>query len=263
MGEGKNAMKKKIAIKIEYDGTKFYGWQYQPNRKTVQGEIEKALNIIFKRRIALYGAGRTDSGVHAKGQVAHFIIPHNVDINKLKSSLNALIGPYIAISDIKEVDSKFHARFSAIYRIYSYWFIRDASKHPLYIERAYNPKVVIEPEIFMEYFYPLIGEHNFASFSAKEKVSKNTIRRIDKIWYNEEDVIIKIYIKANSFLRNMVRIIMGTAIQCYRKGEPPSIMEEILKKQDRELAGPTAPPYALYLEKIGYENDPFGNNKSL
>jgi len=257
-------MKRKIAIKIEYDGTKFYGWQYQPDRKTVQNEIEKALEIIFKQKISIYGAGRTDSGVHAKGQIAHFVIPYdNIELNKLKTSLTALIGPYIAIVDIAWVDIKFHSRFDAIYRTYSYWFIKDNIRHPLYIERAFSPNISMKADEFISYFHLLIGEHNFSSFSSKDSSTKNPIRNIHNIWYKENDTIIKLYIKANSFLRNMVRIIMGTAIYYYKRGKSPLIMKEILDKQNREKAGPTAPPYALYLEEIGYEHDPFSHNNNL
>ncbi|MEO0156935.1 MAG: tRNA pseudouridine(38-40) synthase TruA, partial [candidate division WOR-3 bacterium] len=180
-----------LKMTIEYDGTDFYGWQYQPDRRTVQGEIETAIKEITGENIRIIGAGRTDHGVHALGQVANFKINSDISCNNLKSGLNALTGEDIYIKEIKEVPSDFHARFSACSKVYQYKIMSNFSpikrKYYWYVDYILNLNLMKET---IKYF---IGEHNFRNLSVTsddgfDRQEKNTLCNILNLSLTEMNI---------------------------------------------------------------------------
>ena len=245
----------KYKLTIEYDGKHYAGWQIQPGQKTIQGEIEKALATILKTPIKVYGAGRTDAGVSAFGQVAHIEMNTQYDISLLRHQLNGILKPYIYISEIALVNDDFDARFSAKWRLYSYWLIKDAHRHPLYYQRALFVKQSLNTVKLMSYLDMFIGTHDFTSFCAAQSSFDNKVRTIEDIYIEETRYLYKVYIKGNAFLRSMIRIMIGTVLHLYKNNDNPKAILSILEKRDRRAAGPTVPAYPLYLEHIHYEEE--------
>lgn len=238
---------------IEYDGTDFYGWQYQPDRRTVQGEIETAIKEITGENIRIIGAGRTDHGVHALGQVANFKINSDISCNNLKSGLNALTGEDIYIKEIKEVPSDFHARFSACSKVYQYKIMSNFSpikrKYYWYVDYILNLNLMKET---IKYF---IGEHNFRNLSVTsddgfDRQEKNTLCNILNLSLTEMNIDIIISVEANRFLRKMVRGIVGFLVDVGRGRFQPDDAEKLFAGALNNIY--FAPAHGLYLVEVKY-----------
>lgn len=242
-----------LKVTLEYDGTHYHGWQIQPNLTTIQGELEKALLRLTGKTIRTYGAGRTDAGVHAVGQVAHFSSPASFQPEGWVRGLNALLPNDIAVSAVEEVDAAFHARFSAKNKIYSYFIYNGRKRSPLRRHRMWHIHPPLDTRKMKAAAKNLIGEHDFTSFCAAQAESDN--RRIDlkKIAIKRANDEIRITMEASRFLQHMVRNIVGFLVEVGRKRRSVDEIEEILKAKDRRKAGPTAPPHGLVLERIEYE----------
>ena len=253
-----NNNNKRIALLIEYNGKNLVGWQKQNNGISVQGEIEKATEILFKKRCLIYGAGRTDAGVHANGQVAHLDIPKASDFSKknnfyLLFALNAiLIKTNIRIKSIQDVSSSFDARFSAKKRFYVYKFLCRAAPPSILKDQVWHIKKKINLDAMIKGAEYLVGKNDFSSFRSVSCQSKSPVKTLDKIHFIKEDEILSMKLEARSFLHNQVRIIAGTLIKVGIEVWDPSKIDIILKAKSRILAGETAPASGLYLEKINY-----------
>ena len=220
-------LKKNIKIVYEYDGSEFYGFQRQPKLRTVQGEIEKVLEILFKEKIDLISAGRTDRGVHAKMQVSNFYIKLDIPISKLKKILNALLPEDINILEVEEIELNFNSRFSAKYRAYEYYITNKKnpfnSRYMSFIDEEFNI------ERLNKILTILIGEHDFSNFRLSDCGSKTTIREIYEIKFIREDEnIIKLYVKGNAFLKSQIRIIIGTVLAIYQGKKEEKYLELML-----------------------------------
>jgi len=243
-----------ICLTIAYKGTNYAGWQRQKNAKTIQGEIEKVLNKISGEKIKLIASGRTDSGVHAKAQVANFYTQSKISPPILQRALNAKLPKDISIVKIKKVSKDFHSRFCTKSKIYRYTIlngsVNDPFSHPYYHKFSFK----LNTSLMKREAACLLGKHDFKSFQAKASFYKikSTIRTIKKINIKKEKNFICLEIEANGFLYNMVRNIMGTLIEIGRGYLPPGSMKKILDSRDRGKAGPTAPAKGLTLEKIFY-----------
>lgn len=237
-------------FEISYDGTNYHGWQKQPNSNTIQETIENCLSTIAKQKIDIVGAGRTDSGVHAREMIAHFDFNDNVDLIKLSHQLNSFLPNDIAIDNIFKVKKDSHARFSAISRSYDY--IISCKKNPLLINRVYqlNTKLDIDQ---LNYASSFLFEHNnFKSFSkSRSDVKTYDCKIIDAKWKQDGDLLI-FSIEANRFLRNMVRAIVGTLLDVGFEKTSLSEFHEIIKSKDRSKAGTSAPAKGLVLTKVIY-----------
>ncbi len=247
MGDFNSPMYK---MTIAYDGTAYAGFQSQPNSPSIQTTIEKALSILLREKISIIGASRTDAGVHALGQVAHFTAPHL----PLLYSLNALLPPDIRILTIEEVPPTFHARYSALRKTYYY----HLALHPDPFRRniSLNLKMKLDLNRLKTGAAYFLGTHDFTSFSnkagrgcAKNKPIK-TLYRLDLI---EEGDRIRLEFEADGFLYKMVRNIVGTLLEVARGALSPHTIPKILQEKSRRLAGPTAPPHPLFLIKVDYE----------
>jgi len=242
-----------IKLVLEYDGTNYHGWQVQPGLRTIQGVLEGALRRMFAAKINLYGAGRTDAGVHAWGQVANFLLEHSLALDKLILGLNSLLPADIVVRAAAEVAPDFQARYSArsktyVYRLYN-------RRLPSAFERnyAWHIPYALDVAAMRQAAECLLGEHDFSAFQAAGCVARNPVRRILGIDFSKEAVDVwRISITANGFLRHMVRNIIGTLVEVGRKRRPPEWVAEVLASRSRQLAGRTAPPQGLFLARVEY-----------
>lgn len=236
-----------IRLTIEYDGTDFCGWQYQPNQRTVQGEIENALRKITDENIKIIGAGRTDQGVHALAQVANFKTNSRLTLNQFQKGINALIGDDVYIKEIDEVDEQFHARFSAHSKIYRYSIMLKPS--PLF--RRYNWYVpfALDIELIKKTIPQIIGEHDFTHFSVHNGDKKGICIMTD-LSLILSDYQITITLEANRFLRKMVRGIVGFLIDLARGKFSPDDTSRVFSGEIKDLY--FAPPHGLCLIKVNY-----------
>ncbi|NIA23017.1 MAG: tRNA pseudouridine(38-40) synthase TruA [Proteobacteria bacterium] len=236
-------------MKIRYNGTFYSGWQVQPDEITVQGEIEEALSIILKGKVKIVGSGRTDSGVHARKQVAHFDCDKKLDTKKTEYSLNGILPQDIAISNLKKTDDDFHARFSAKRRIYRYFFSTD--KPAILSNFIYHWPYKMDMVHFCSVFHLFEGEKDYSSF-AKNIEGKNSICNIYNISITKKYDVFMFEIEGNRFLHGMVRAILGTLL-LYERGKLTSNdIKHIFEGKNRQLAGPSVPASGLILWDVKY-----------
>lgn len=238
-------------LTIEYDGTRYAGWQLQKNEKSIQGElIRVAMDIFRTENIEVYGAGRTDSGVHARGQVAHLDVPTRVPNDVLRQKMNDLLPMDINILTIEQVDPRFHARHHAAQRHYIY----EISKRRDAFAKKYvwwvKDRLDVEKMRAAARFF--VGFHDFASFGDEKPGEKSTLVELSKCAIRETEDRIFIEISGSHFLWKMVRRMVGVLVEIGRGNLPPTAVEDLLKKYSREPAKLTAPPSGLFLERVDY-----------
>lgn len=236
---------------VEYDGTDFLGFQIQAKGRTVQGEIEKSLRRVTQTEIRIDGAGRTDTGVHAIGQVIAFNAQWRHSLAKLLGALNATLPDDIVVSDLKIVDSTFHPRFSALSRSYSYTIMNEPWVRVLQRRYAYHVKQPLDMAAMNEASHYLLGSHDFASFG-KPPVGENTIRQVSQAEWSTSGNLLTFEITANAFLYRMVRTIVGTLVHVGLKQLAPNEIKSILEARDLARSAPPAPAHGLCLVQVTY-----------
>ncbi|MFZ5966759.1 MAG: tRNA pseudouridine(38-40) synthase TruA [Bacillota bacterium] len=241
-----------VKLLIEYDGTRFCGWQRQENGRTVQEEIEKALSKVMKKEIRINGSGRTDAGVHALGQVASFQGDFSIPVDRISLALNALLPEDISIHDAVAVGEDFHARYSAKGKRYIYQIYNHPYRSALYRNYAYFVPQVLDIEAMERAAAYFLGEHDFRGFMASGSSVKDTVRTIYSLDVYQMDKMIKLEISGNGFLYNMVRIIAGTLTEVGKGKIDAEQVPHIIHSCSRKQAGPTAPPQGLYLAEVYY-----------
>jgi len=238
---------------VTYDGAAFHGYQVQPKKRTVQSELEQALTRLHKgETVKVTASGRTDAGVHAKGQVIHFDSEINMPVSKWQVALNAILPGDIAINSVEIVEEHFHARFDAVGKEYRYFVDNRKIRDPFQRNYSYHYPYILGIEQIREACAHFIGEYDFTSFcSAKTEVIDRvrTIYELD-VSLEEEQLIFRF--RGNGFLYNMVRIIVGTLLQVGNGDISAESIPEIIAKRDRTFAGKTAPPQGLYLWEVFY-----------
>lgn len=245
-------IKRRVKLIISYDGTNYCGWQVQINGITVEEVINRELSRMLGEDIAVIGASRTDSGVHALGNVAVFDTFSKIPPEKMCFALNQRLPDDIRIQDSCEVPLDFHPRYCDSTKTYEYKILNRRFDNPvmrLYTHFVYMP---LDYEKMQEAAKYLVGEHDFKSFCSARTQVTDTLRTIYSLDVSKEDDIIKIRISGNGFLYNMVRIIVGTLIKVGLKVYPPEYVKEILEACDRNVAGPKAPAKGLTLIGIVY-----------
>lgn len=236
---------------IEYDGTDFLGFQIQARGRTVQGEIEKVLQQVTQSIVRIEGAGRTDTGVHATGQVIAFNVKWRHSLTDLQRALNANLPDDIVISDLKTVDSTFHPRFSAVSRSYRYTVLNQLWPTVLQRRYAYHVKMPLDLSALNEASRLLIGSHDFASFG-KPPQGENTVRWVSQAEWTANGKLLNFEITANAFLYRMVRTIVGTLIQVGLGQLAASEIKNILEARDLTRSAPPAPAHGLCLVRVTY-----------
>lgn len=244
--------KKNIKLKIEYDGTAYSGWQRQKNATTIQELLEDSLHRITGENITLIAAGRTDTGVHARGQVANFFTSSNIPAERFSFALNSLLPKDIVVQNSELVSDKFHSRYSANAKRYSYTII--LSDHGVAVGRNYVHHIrrKLDIELMREASRHFLGEHDFVGFMSTGSSIKNTVRKIEDINLLWNNPCLRIDFLAQGFLYNMVRIMVGTLIDVGAGKILPSDIPGIINSCKRELAGATAPSCGLCLEEVYY-----------
>jgi tRNA pseudouridine38-40 synthase len=242
-----------IKLLIAYDGTDFCGWQRQAEGRSVQGVIEDALETMHGHPVALTGSGRTDSGVHAAGQAAHFHTGiESIEPGRFVPALNGLLPQDVRILDASEALADFHARFDARTRTYRYFFIcgRQALPH----ESRYALQLWRRPRVDLlnAYCRLLIGERDCSIFAGAGDSSRSRSRHISHAAFFAEGSRLVFEISANAFLWKMVRSVAGTFLHYEERGTPPELLRDIIAGGSREQAGPTLPPHGLFLWKVDY-----------
>lgn len=242
----------RFKLVMQYDGKDFSGFQVQPNKRTVQGELEKVLSFLLKENVKIYASGRTDSGVSAMAQVAHFDTEKSVSEKSLQSSLNALLPSDVAITSLERVGLDFDARFSVKKKTYWYKFYVSKFELPLFSD-ALRINDYADIGKMQEACKYLICTYDFKSFVSKKTDKTDFVRTIyDAKIISLDDGLYTFEITGNGFLYNMVRIIFGTLLLAgYKKIEPSDVLK-IIKAKDRKMAGKTMPAHALLMKKIEY-----------
>ncbi|MBQ7374075.1 MAG: tRNA pseudouridine(38-40) synthase TruA [Clostridia bacterium] len=243
----------RIFIKIEYDGTNYCGWQIQPNGISVQQKIENAVLLLTGENVSVVGSGRTDSGVHALGQVAHFDTESNIPPSRFSSALNQFLPDDIKVMESYQVDSDMHARFSAKHKTYQYRIY--ISKHPRPLMDRYSARVEFPLDIsaMQKASQKFVGKHDFACFLASGSEVKDTVREIyfSKVEKIGEEILFTVC--GNGFLYNMVRIMAGTLVKVGAGKLSPDDIDQILISGDRKKAGITMQAQGLTLVSVDYE----------
>lgn len=243
----------RILAITKYKGTRYAGWQRQPNVLSIQEVIEKELSKYFNREVTIYGAGRTDAGVHALGQRFHFDVDvDELDIDRLQYSLNKMLPDDISIEDMEEVDSDFHARLSAKAKIYNY-LISFESKSPFFYETTYLCPKKFDVSIFKEALKLFEGKHNFKNFTSKEEDKDNFVREIYNIEVVGEEDFVSITFRGTGFMRYMIRFIVGYAIDVAYGKYPVESIDELLDENiERHIVSSKAPSSGLLLVGVEY-----------
>jgi len=236
-------------LTLSYNGTQYHGWQIQPNAITVQGKLNQALSMMLREEISTMGSGRTDTGVHAKKQVVHFDTTTEVP-NNLAHKLNNYLPKDIAIHEVVKTNDDFHSRYDAVSRAYRYYLHKE--KSPFKNELSYHFSKKLDLNLMNEGCQILFNHHDFECFSkVKTAVNNFNCEIIEAKWEESEDQIV-FYIKADRFLRNMVRAIVGTMIDIGLKTISLEDFTEIIESKSRKKAGVSAPAHGLYLEEVNY-----------
>lgn len=254
---------KNFKLTIEYDGSRYCGWQVQKanerkrgQKHSIQATIERCLRKIVGERVKVIASGRTDSGVHALGQVAHFTNATQLPCRKIQSALNGVLPRDIRVANVEEAPADFHARFCAATKIYRYFIQQQTYPSPFLGKYSYWCKFPLDLRLMKEAARPLVGRHDFRAFCASGSAAKDATRTIKRISITKTDILacrlICIEIEADGFLHNMVRNIIGTLLDVGRGRRTPDSIKKILRKKQRALAGPCVPAKGLFLVRVNY-----------
>lgn len=253
---------KTIRLTLSYDGTDFHGFQAQPGLRTVQGEVERVLSKLTGEEIRFFGSGRTDAGVHALGQVGHFVTQSPIPVEKMAYILNMHLPSDIVAREAREVPPGFHARYDATGKTYVYLLARGTQPHIFLRRYSWHLRQELDLPAMREGARHLIGTHDFTSFCAAQTPLADRVRTITELAV--EPLVLwdyplwQIRVSGNGFLYNMVRIIAGTLVEVGMGKRRPEEVKAILEARDRTAAGLTAPPQGLILWKVQYSRSAHG-----
>lgn len=242
-----------IKLTVEYDGTNYHGWQIQHSGETIQAVLEKAVSTFVGQPTRITGAGRTDAGVHALGQVANFFYPKEFDQHRIRRALNALTPVDMTIKEVEIVPDSFDARRDGRSRVYEYRILNRSAPSPFYLTTALHVHDPLDLEVMRRAVRCLEGEHDFSSFQAAGCDAAHAVRKVYRTSLDQRSELLVYTIEATAFLRHMVRNIVGTVIEVGRGLRSPQSFAELLEARDRTKAGPTAPAHGLFLVEVKYQ----------
>lgn len=246
-------MEKNYKLKISYDGSRYFGWEHQPDRETIQGKIETVLaRMVDKDMVDVIGAGRTDAGVHARAMIANVHLDTQMSPEEIRDYANRYLPDDIAILEVREAADRFHARYKAVGKTYQYTCF-DGPVKPVFDRKYYTPlDQELDVEAMQEAAHFLEGKHDYKSFCGNSRMKKSTVRIVDTITVRRRKGYVYLTFHGTGFLQNMVRIMSGTLIEVGLGRKSPEEVGEILEACDRKVAGPTAPAKGLCLLKVDY-----------
>lgn len=246
-------MEKNYKLKISYDGSRYFGWEHQPDRETIQGKIETVLaRMVDKDMVDVIGAGRTDAGVHARAMIANVQLDTQMSPEEIRDYANRYLPDDIAILEVREAADRFHARYKVVGKTYQYTCF-DGPVKPVFDRKYYTPMdQELDVEAMQEAAHFLEGKHDYKSFCGNSRMKKSTVRIVDTITVRRRKGYVYLTFHGTGFLQNMVRIMSGTLIEVGLGRKRPEEVGEILEACDRKVAGPTAPAKGLCLLKVDY-----------
>ena len=238
-------------LDLAYDGSGFSGYARQPGQRTVQGELEGALATVTGQTVETSVAGRTDAGVHARGQVVSLAVQEELDIDRLGRSINGIVGPEISVLAATAVDDTFNARFSARWRRYRYQIDIGAAPDPLIRHVAWHVPRSLDVDAMRHVGSRLVGEHDFSSF-CRTVPDRSNVRRVEDVSWVVNAHMLEFWIRANAFCHQMVRSIVGYSYDVGRGFSTATAVDEVLAARDRSAVATVAPPHGLALWEVGY-----------
>jgi tRNA pseudouridine38-40 synthase len=245
----------RLAIGLEYDGTRFCGWQRQDHAGSIQAAVEEAFSRVADEAVALVAAGRTDAGVHATGQVAHFDTAATRDLRSWLLGANSNLPRDLCVSWVREVPDSFHARYAAVARTYQYLILNRSVRSALYRDRAWWVHGALDVDAMQAAAQLLLGEHDFSAFRAAQCQARRPTRELQLLEVRRSGPYIAVICRANAFLHHMVRNIVGSLV-CIGSGEEgPEWLRSVLEGRDRRVAGMTAAAAGLYLTRVHYPTE--------
>ncbi len=243
---------KRVLLTIAYDGTNYHGWQVQKNAVTVQQVLCENLEKMLGKTHDAVGTSRTDAGVHAREFTCHIDCDDNIPETAFIRGLNSLLPPDIAVKGCERVADDFHARYNAQGKTYKYYIYNSNKKDPFKMRYSWQIERPLDIELMNEFAKKIIGTHDFYAFSSSGRTVEDTVRTISECYFEKQGDDVVLTVTANGFLYNMVRIIVGTAVAVSDGRINADGITDILSSKKRELAGVTAPPQGLFLEKVHY-----------
>lgn len=246
-------MNKNYKIIISYDGSRYYGWEHQPNTElTIQGKLESVLARLASTDIEIIGAGRTDAGVHAKGMTANFLLNTDLSTSEIRDYFNRYLPDDICVTEVHEASERFHSRYNALGKTYQYTCYCGHLK-PIF-DRKYVYCLDKTPDLNLmkEAASYLIGSHDFAAFCSNPRMKKSTVRKVDMIDISRKGDYIHFTYHGTGFLQHMIRILTGTLLEVGFGKRSPENMLELIESRNRSLAGATAPACGLCLIEVDY-----------
>lgn len=245
-------MRKNYKLTICYDGSRYYGWEHQPDRDTIQGKLESVLTRMCGEFIDVTGAGRTDAGVHARAMVANAFMDTDRKPDEIRDYMNRYLPDDIAVREVREASMRFHARYKAVGKLYCYTCY-DGPVKPVF-QRKYVTVLDFHPDVekMRQAAAYLEGKLDYKSFCGNPHMKKSTVRIVDSIEIVKKGGFIYFNYHGTGFLQNMVRILTGTLLEVGKGKIDPEEIPQIIEARDRKLAGPTAPPGGLCLMKVDY-----------
>lgn len=246
-------MRENYKLTISYDGSRYYGWEHQPNTEmTIQGKLENVLSLMVGASVEVIGAGRTDAGVHARAMIANVFLDTDMSAEEIRDYMNRYLPDDICINDVKKAGERFHSRYNALGKTYCYTcYIGDTK--PVF-DRKYVYALDGKPNIeaMKKAAEILKGEHDFASFCSNPRMKKSTVRRVDRIDIVQKGDYLTFTYHGTGFLQHMVRILTGTLLEVGYGKRAPESMAELIEARSRSLAGATAPAQGLCMMKVDY-----------
>jgi tRNA pseudouridine38-40 synthase len=241
-----------IRLTVEYDGTDFVGWQIQPNGRSVQETLEAALARVLGSPVRIHSAGRTDAGVHARGMTAHFETAADLPLAAYREGVNRLLPPDVAVREAAEAPEDFHARFDARGKWYRYTIYSASVRSPLLGRRAWHLRSPLDLAAMARAAQDFVGYHDFAAFRASGCDARTTNRQIFSVQLEQQGELLHIDVRGAGFLRNMVRVMVGTLVEIGLARRPANDVACLLREGCRQKAGRTAPPQGLCLMEVWY-----------
>ena len=246
-------MMRNIRLKISYEGTRYQGWQKQETHEnTIQGKLEKLLSRMCEEEITVQGSGRTDAGVHARGQIVNFHTTCQMSLQEMRQYMNQYLPEDIAVTEITEAAERFHSRLNATGKKYCYRVWNSSVPNVFWRRYAHTVEDALDVEAMKKAAQYFLGEHDFKAFTSTKKGKKSTVRRIDAIEMEREGDLLTFTFIGNGFLYHMVRILVGTLLEVGRGERKSDTMPDILASKEREKAGALVPGKGLMLEEVYY-----------